>query len=87
MRKQVQIPLRESIKIAKVAQRHNKNAFMGAPVWHSLEKCPGMRKKDGKILVSVSIHFDDADTKAIQKVGSYTIFKQLANTTALSLHN
>jgi hypothetical protein len=66
--KQVQISLRESIKIAKVAQRHNKNAFTGAPVWHTVEKCPGMRKKDGKILVSISIHFEDEDTKQIQEV-------------------
>mmetsp|Transcript_24306 Transcript_24306/g.45225 ORF Transcript_24306/g.45225 Transcript_24306/m.45225 type:complete len:867 (+) Transcript_24306:132-2732(+) len=64
---QVSIPLKESIKIAKVAQRHSKNAFLGAPVWHTLDKCPGMRKKDGKILVSISIHFEDADTKMIQK--------------------
>ena len=62
------IHLKDSIKIAKVAQRHNKNAFLGAPVWHTLEKCPGMRKKDGKILVSISIHFEDDDTKLIQKV-------------------
>lgn len=65
---QVEIPLKEAIKVAKVAQRHNHNAFTGAPVWHTVEKCPGMRKKDGKILVSISIHFEDTDTKDIQKV-------------------
>ena len=53
-----------------MVQRESRNAFVGSPQWYEVEKCPGMRKKDGKILLSVSIHFEDSDSKlqSIQEV-------------------
>lgn len=69
---QVIIPISDAINVAKVTQRNNKNAFIGSPQWYTVDKCPGMRKKDGKILISISIHFEDADTKKLQTVRNCT---------------